>query len=101
MCPSGTVRGESRFETGILANDGQTAAAGMKMRPMRRVALFAGLLAAALLGGCDATPESLGITGPGQRPTPSFAPDDTVLRPPGLPDPNTGSGPEQRYYHYN
>jgi hypothetical protein len=73
----------------------------MKMRAMRKVALLTGLTATALLGGCGVTPESLGITGPGQRPPPTFGPDDTVLQPPGLPDPNTGSGPEQRYYRYN
>jgi hypothetical protein len=68
---------------------------------MRWIIPLAGLTAAALLAGCDATPQSLGITGPGERPQPSFTPDDTTVLPPGLPDPTTGSGSEQRFYRYN
>ena len=69
---------------------------------MRWMTLLAGLIAAALQAGCgDVSPQSLGITGPGAKPEPVFAPDDTLILPPGLPDPSTGSGPEQRFYRYN
>jgi uncharacterized lipoprotein len=71
------------------------------MPVMRRAALFVGLIAAALLAGCAATPESLGITGPGQQAQPAATPDDTEAMPPGVPDPGTGSGADQRFYHYN
>ncbi len=56
----------------------------------RRALLLAGLFG---LGACSASPASLGITGPGTAPPPSFkaAPvnDDAVVGQPGLP--NTGS----------
>jgi hypothetical protein len=68
---------------------------------MRLAALFAGLIAAALQIGCAATPESLGITGPGQQAQPVTIPNDTEEMAPGVPDPGTGSGADQRYYHYN
>jgi hypothetical protein len=69
---------------------------------MRWALLLAGLTAATLLTGCGATPASLGITGPGpQAPPEATAPNDTPMSPPGLPDPSTGSGADQRFYHYN
>jgi hypothetical protein len=69
---------------------------------MRWALLMAGLTAATLLIGCGTTPAQFGITGPGpQVPPEAVAPDDTPMSPPGLPDPNTGSGADQRFYHYN
>ena len=68
---------------------------------MRWPILFVGLIAAALQAGCAATPESVGITGPGQQGQPAATPDDTQAIPPGLPDPGTGSGADQRFYRYN
>jgi hypothetical protein len=70
---------------------------------MSRAILLAGLAAAALQAGCGATPQSLGITGPGTSPPvqPQAAPDDGTSAPPGVPDPNTSSGIDQRFYRYN
>jgi hypothetical protein len=68
---------------------------------MRWLLPLAGLTAAVLLGGCDVTPQSLGITGPGQRVEPSMVPDDTTVQPPGLPGASGSSGSEKRYYQYN
>ena len=69
--------------------------------PMRWVFILAGLSAAALLAGCGKTPQQFGITGPAPQAEPNLTPDDATLLPPGLPDPGTGSGAEQRFYHYN
>ncbi len=71
------------------------------MHLMRWVFLWAGLTVAALQTGCAGTPASLGITGPGAQVPPDVTPADTPMAPPGLPDPNTGSAPDQRFYHYN
>lgn len=58
------------------------------------------------LAGCDASPASLGITGPAPPP-PVTTPDDSTIGIPGVPDttgygpsvaPSTGSG---RYFNYN
>ncbi len=68
---------------------------------MRWIFLLGGLTAAALQVGCDRTPQSFGITGPAPQAAPQMMPDDTVLRPPGLPNSGTGSGEEQRFYNYN
>lgn len=68
---------------------------------MRWVILLAGLTATALAAGCGATPASLGITGPGPQVQPQMAPDDATVLPPGVPNANTGSGSEQRFYNYN
>ena len=68
---------------------------------MRWMFLLAGLTVAALQAGCGTTPQSFGITGPAPQTQPQLAPDDTVVRPPGVPNSNTGSGEEQRFYNYN
>ena len=68
---------------------------------MRWVILLAGLTVAALAAGCGSTPRSLGITGPAPPAQPQMAPDDATVLPPGLPNANTGSGSEQRFYNYN
>ena len=68
---------------------------------MGRVLLLFVLTAAALQVGCDATPQSLGITGPGPAQQRRAAPDDSTVMPPGLPDPGSGSGTDQRFYRYN
>jgi hypothetical protein len=68
---------------------------------MRWVILLAGLAAAAPLTGCGSTPASFGITGPAQQTPPPMAPDDATVLAPGLPNANTGSGTEQRFYRYN
>ena len=65
------------------------------------------LIAALGMVGCDASPASLGITGPGAPPP--LAPasdDDSTIRDPGIPDPGgiygPGTGPSQgRYFNYN
>ena len=77
-----------------------TGAAG-EYAAMRWVLLSAGLTVAALQAGCGATPHQFGITGPAPQVEPQMAPDDATVLPPGLPDPSTGSGAEQRFYHYN
>jgi len=68
---------------------------------MRWIFLSAGLTVAALQTGCSGTPASLGITGPAPQVPPDMAPNETPMALPGLPDPNAGSGPDQRFYHYN
>ena len=69
---------------------------------MRRILLLVGLSMAALQAGCGVTPQQLGITGPGTTPARSqTAPDDSTLLPPGLPNPDSGAGGEQRFYRYN
>lgn len=68
---------------------------------MRWASLLAGLTVAALQAGCGSTPQSFGITGPAPQVQPQMAPDDATVLPPGLPNPDTGSGSEQRYYRYN
>jgi len=68
---------------------------------MRWVFLLAGLTAAALQTACGTTPQQFGITGPAPQTEPTLTPDDATVRAPGLPDANTGSGFEQRYYNYN
>ena len=68
---------------------------------MRWVILLAGLTAAAPLTGCGSTPASFGITGPGPQAPPQMAPDDAAGGLPGLPNPGTGSGTEQRFFNYN
>ena len=67
-----------------------------------RAALMMAVLA---LGGCGATPASLGITGPG-APAPLPAVDDSILDSPGAPSGVYGPsiGPVQqsgRYFNYN
>jgi len=64
-------------------------------------------LIALSLAGCNATPASLGITGPAPPPPPPKADDSTILAP-GIPDPGNGYGPSVgpspsagRYYNYN
>jgi len=66
------------------------------------------LLAVLGLAACDATPASLGITGPGAPPPPPPAIDDSTILNPGIPDPGNGYGPSVgttpspgRYYNYN
>jgi hypothetical protein len=71
------------------------------MPRMRWLFLIAGLTTLTLQTGCGSTPESLGITGPAPQVQPEMAPNDATVLPPGLPDPNTSSGAEQRYYRYN
>lgn len=68
---------------------------------MRWVILLAGLTVAALAAGCGSTPASFGITGPAPQKQPEMTPDDATVRAPGLPNPGTGSGAEQRFYNYN
>jgi hypothetical protein len=68
---------------------------------MRWVFLFSGLTVAALQTSCGRTPQSFGITGPAPQVAPQMTPDDTVVRPPGLPNGDTGSSEEQRFYNYN
>ncbi len=68
---------------------------------MRWLILLTGLTAAALQAGCGASPQSLGITGPGPRVAPNFSPDDATIQNPGIPDANTSSDPEQRFFRYN
>ncbi|HEY7578550.1 MAG TPA: hypothetical protein VH855_13220 [Acetobacteraceae bacterium] len=66
------------------------------------------LLGAAGLAGCDSSPQSLGITGPGAPAAQSPAADESPIVPPGIS--NTGGsyryniGPTQsgdRYFNYN
>ncbi len=71
---------------------------------MRNVLL---LLAGLGLAGCDASPASLGITGPAPPPPPPKIDDSTIMNP-GIPDPGSGYGPSVgpsptagRYYNYN
>ena len=68
---------------------------------MRWVLLLAGLTVAALLIGCGTTPRQFGITGPAPQVAPEMKSDDAIVRQPGVPDPGTGSGEEQRFYNYN
>lgn len=68
---------------------------------MRWLAILLGLVTTLLQAGCGATPQSLGITGPGQARPPAMVPDDAVVPNPGLPAANSSSGAEQRYYRYN
>jgi hypothetical protein len=70
---------------------------------MMRVLL---LIAALGVAGCDASPASLGITGPGAPPPLAPASDDSIIRNPGIPDPGglygPGTGPSPgRYFNYN
>lgn len=65
------------------------------------------LLAALTLANCDATPASLGITGPGAPPSPPKIDDSTILNP-GIPDPGNGYGPSigpnpsaGQFFNYN
>jgi hypothetical protein len=68
---------------------------------MRWALLLARLTASTRLTDCGITPAEFGITGPGpQVPPEAAAPNDTPMSPPGLPDPSTGSGADQRFYHY-
>ncbi len=61
------------------------------------------------VAGCDATPASLGITGPGTSAVPPRETNDGTLSPPGIPDPPAnGYGPSYgpspsngRYFNYN
>jgi hypothetical protein len=61
------------------------------------------------VAGCDATPASLGITGPGTSAVPPRTPDDGTLSAPGIPDPPAnGFGPSfgpspnnGPYFNYN
>jgi hypothetical protein len=72
---------------------------------IRALALAAALAVAA----CDATPASLGITGPGAPPPPAPAPDDSTIDMPGIVAPGGGNygpsvGPTPsngRYFNYN
>ncbi len=72
---------------------------------MRALALVIVLCVA----GCDATPASLGITGPGTSAVPPRTPDDGTLAAPGIPDPPAnGYGPSfgpspsnGPYFNYN
>jgi hypothetical protein len=66
------------------------------------------LLAVLALGACDATPASLGITGPGPPPSPPPAIDDSTILNPGVPDPGNSYGPSVgpspssgRFFNYN
>lgn len=59
------------------------------------------------LAGCDATPASLGLTGPAPPPPPPKVDDSTIMNP-GIPDPGNGYGPSiatppspGSYYNYN
>lgn len=54
--------------------------------------LVPALLALLGLAGCDASPASLGITGPAPLVQPA-APDDSTIGNPGLPSSPTGYGP--------
>jgi hypothetical protein len=65
------------------------------------------LIAALAMAGCNATPASLGITGPAP-PAPQPTVDDSTILAPGLPDPGSGYGPsvgpnptQGRYFNYN
>jgi hypothetical protein len=51
------------------------------------------LLAALAAAGCNASPASLGITGPGAPPKPPPIIDDSTILAPGTPDPGNGYGP--------
>jgi hypothetical protein len=71
---------------------------------MRRLVLLAVLTVA----GCDGSPGSLGITGPGAAPTPARAPDDSTIGNPGVPSYGNSYGPSigpnqsgGRYFNYN
>ena len=64
-------------------------------------------LIALSLAGCDATPASLGLTGPAPPPPPRKVDDSTIMNP-GIPDPGNGYGPSVgarpsagSYYNYN
>jgi hypothetical protein len=67
------------------------------------------LAAALALVACDATPGSLGITGPGAPPPPAPVPDDSTIDSPGIPSqgggsygPSIGPAPSNgRYFNYN
>ncbi len=59
------------------------------------------------VAGCNGSPESLGITGPG-IPTAQPVHDDSVIDRPGIPDSGRGYGPSVgpmpstgRYFNYN
>jgi hypothetical protein len=75
--------------------------ASREYTPMHWIFLLAGLAVAALSAGCSGSPQKMGITGPAPQVEPQMAPADATTQSPGLPDPNTGSGAEQRYFHYN
>ncbi len=71
---------------------------------MNRMLLW---LIALSLAGCDATPASLGITGPAPPPPPPTVDDSTITNP-GIPDPGNGYGPSVgpspsagRFFNYN
>jgi hypothetical protein len=51
------------------------------------------LLAVLTAAGCNASPASLGITGPGAPPKPPPAIDDSTILAPGIPDPGSTYGP--------
>ena len=66
------------------------------------------MLAALALTACNATPASIGITGPGAPPPPPPAIDDSTILNPGIPDPGNGYGPgvgthpsAGQFYNYN
>jgi hypothetical protein len=65
------------------------------------------VLIALSLGGCSASPASLGITGPAPPPPPPTVDDSTIMNP-GIPDPGTWVGPSfgpsptaGPFYNYN
>ncbi|MEJ0020356.1 MAG: hypothetical protein WDN25_28165 [Acetobacteraceae bacterium] len=70
---------------------------------MRALALFAALTATA----CNASPASLGITGPAAPPPLPATIDDSTILGPGIPDsvggygPSIGPAPSGRYFNYN
>jgi len=53
------------------------------------------------LAGCDVTPQSLGITGPGRGPSPPEMPDDATLQAPGVPTTGGNTNARQQFYGYN
>jgi hypothetical protein len=72
---------------------------------MMRVGFMLGVVA---LAGCDVSPQSLGITGPGMPPAEAPGVDDSAIPPPGI---SSGGGSYRynieptrsgdRYFNYN